>query len=147
MTEIRQPLESKKLISPSQMMRTLGGRSLPRGMVPVPPHSPTLAAGTGPVSLTDLGESAARILIARQWANERAGDLLAACKGLKECQIPGLRQGYVTARRSEWPDNMPESADEFGNPVESLAALLNVVLRGELPKRLGDDGNERVQDR
>ncbi len=111
-------------------------RGLPRRFV----------VGASPVTLTDLGERAAEILNARQWANEQAKPLLAKCKGLKEYEIYGLCQKYVMDTKSTWPDNMAECAFEFGTPVKPLTDVLTVVLRDELLERLGYAGSEVRQD-
>ena len=108
---------------------------------------PTFVGGASPVSLTDLGERAAGILNALEWANERAGGLVAECEGLREYEIYDLCQKYVMADRRRWPDNMAECAYEFGTPVEPLASVPMVVLRDELLKRLEEAGSEDSQDR
>ena len=97
---------------------------------------PTFVGGASPVSLTDLGEKAAEILNAREWAKERAGDLVAECKGLQPYQIYNRCSEYVLSNPKNWPDNMEECAYEFGSTVEPLANVLMVVLRDELLKIL-----------
>lgn len=109
---------------------------------------PPAYVGSGsPISLTDVGESAAEILNAHEWANKQAGGLVAECEELKEYEIYDLCQEYVMTDRSRWPDNMSECAYEFGTPVEPLTNVLMVVLRDELLKRLEEAGSKVSQDR
>ena len=102
----------------------------------------TFVGSTSPVSLTKHGERAAGILNGREWAHERAGDLVAKCEGLKEYEIYDLCQEYVMADRGRWPSNMDECAYEFGAPVEFLASVLMVVLRDEILRILKETGSK-----
>jgi len=54
--------------------------------------SPEFVHGASRVRLNDRGETAAKILNARVWANEHARGLEAECAGLKEYQIYELCQ-------------------------------------------------------
>lgn len=62
---------------------------------------PAFVSGTSPFNLPDLGEKAAEILKAREWANERAAGLVAQCEGLKEYELLAKVLMYRNYRRWE----------------------------------------------
>ena len=90
-------------------------------------------ADDSPVRLTDLGQTIADELTAREWARSLAPTLLPTIVGTRPYEVDEFADHHVTDDLPEdWRVRVAECAYEHGLQRDQVLAVLRVVLRDEL---------------
>ena len=102
------------------------------------PPTPMLVKSDSPISLTDLGEQAAKEMDVYAWASSVAPDLLDQVAGKQEFEIYEFCSEYIhSLKDEEMLRKVAACAYNHGTDSGSVLTVLMVVLRDKLLELLG----------